>query len=107
MPARQAGYDAMEIRNGEPVRLQIKGRCVGEKAKRGQRLGAIDPTKEFDAVVLVLLDANYEAIAIYEAPRSAVLAALAAPGSRARNQRGALGIQKFKSIATPRWLRGT
>lgn len=90
-PARQAGYDAIEMRNGQPVRIQIKGRCVLPGCKPGQRMGALDIKKEFDAVLLVLLDENLEAMAIYEAPRGAVVDALTAPGSKSRNERGALG----------------
>ena len=104
-PARQAGYDATEIRDGQTVRLQIKGRCVLEGSKPGQRMGSIDVKKEFDAVLLVLLDGEFEATAIYEAPRHAVISALAAPGSKSRNERGALGVSKFKSIGAVRWQR--
>lgn len=103
--ARQAGYDATETRNGQVFRLQIKGRCVLEGSKPGQRMGSIDIKKEFDAVLLVLLDGNFEATAIYEAPREVVIAALTKPGSKSRNERGALGISKFKSIARIRWQR--
>ena len=95
-PARHAGFDA--IRPGDGKRLQIKGRCILPGAKPGQRLGSIDITKEFDAVLLVLLDANFDATEIYEADRGAVVAALTAPGSKSRNERGALGVSKFKSI---------
>ena len=102
-PARQAGYDAIERQNGTERRLQIKGRCVLPKSKPGQRLGAIDIKKEFDAVLLVLLDEDFDATAIYEAERSAVVAALTKPGSKARNEKGALGLSKFRSIATLRW----
>lgn len=104
-PARQAGYDATEIRDGQVVRLQIKGRCVLEGASPGQRMGSIDIKKEFDAVLLVLLDGDFEATVIYEAPREAVVAALTKPGSKSRNERGALGISKFKSIGAVRWQR--
>ena len=104
-PARQAGYDATEIRHGQTFRLQIKGRCVLEGSKAGQRIGSIDIKKEFDSVLLVLLDGNFEATVIYEAPRLAVIAALTAPGSKSRNERGALGISKFKSIGVVRWQR--
>jgi hypothetical protein len=106
-PARQVGYDATEIRDGQIFRLQIKGRCVLEGSKPGQRMGSIDIHKEFDAVLLVLLDGDFEATAIYEAPREAVINALTAPGSKSRNERGALGISKFKSIAAIRWQRST
>ena len=63
--------------------------------KPGQRLGRIDITKEFDAVLLVLLNEDFEATAIYEADRSAVIGALTTPGSQARNMKGALGVSKF------------
>lgn len=104
-PARQAGYDAIEMRNGQAVRLQIKGRCVLPGSKPGQRMGTLDISKEFDAVLLVLLDEYLEATAIYEAPSGAVVNALTAPGSKSRNERGALGVSKFKSLATLRWSR--
>ena len=104
-PARQAGYDATAIRGCQTFRLQIKGRCVPEGSKPGQRIGSIDIGKEFDAVLLVILDGKFEATAIYEAPRAAVITALKAPGSKSRNERGALGISKFKSIGVIRWQR--
>jgi hypothetical protein len=100
-PARQAGYDAIE-RSGR--RVQIKGRCVLPNSKPGQRVGAIDIRKEFDAVLLVLLDEYFDATSIYEADRAAVVAAVTTPGSKAR-ERGALGVVKFKSIGTLRWKR--
>jgi hypothetical protein len=103
MPARQTGYDAIEERDNQVVHLQIKGRCLLEGSKRNQRLGQIDIRKEFDAVLLVLLDSNLDATAIYEASREAVIAALAEPGSAARNERGALSIAKFISIGRLRW----
>jgi len=102
-PARQAGYDATEVVKGKARKLQIKGRCILKGASPGQRLGSIDINKEFDAVLLVLLDENYEATVIYEATREAVMDALVKPGSKARNERGALSISKFKSIGHVRW----
>lgn len=102
-PARQAGYDAVERVDGQPRHLQIKGRCLLPGAKKSQRLGKIDTKKSWDAVLLVLLDEDFEALEIYEAPRAAILKALSAPGSKARNERGALAVRKFKSIAKLRW----
>jgi hypothetical protein len=63
-PARHTGYDATRESDGR--KYQIKGRCILPGSKPGQRLGAIDITKEFDAVLLVLLDENFNAQAIYE-----------------------------------------
>jgi hypothetical protein len=102
-PARTAGYDAIRKRNGRIHRLQIKGRCVLPGANSGQRMGAINVEGEFDGVLLVLMDESFNATAIYEADRSDVVAALIAPGSVARNERGALGVQKFKSIGRCVW----
>ena len=53
--------------------------------------------------MVVLLDVHFNATEIWEADRGAVLAALAVPGSRARNVRGALAVAKFKSIGRLRW----
>src|SRR5438132_12002486 len=105
--ARQAGYDALEKRDGSTRRLQIKGRCLLPNCKPGQRLGSIDVIKEWDAVLLVLLDENFDATEIYEAKRKAVLSALAAPGSKALHERGYLGVAMFKAIGILRWLSYT
>lgn len=104
-PARNAGY-AIEKAKGRTHRLQIKGRCLLPRCKPSQRLGSIDVKKKWDAVLLVLLDENFDATEIHEANRRAVAAALAAPGSKARNERGALAVSKFKAIGKLRWRRG-
>jgi len=107
VPARQAGYDAVR-RNGEKTqRLSIKGRCILPGGSKSQRLGKIDIKKPFDAVLLVLMDETLNATTIYEAPRRKVIAAITVPGSKARNDRGALSVSKFKSIAQCVWKRGT
>ncbi len=103
-PVRQSGYDAVRHTPMGQQRLQIKGRCVLPGSKPGQRLGRIDRmNEEWDAVILVLLDEHFDASEIYEADRAAVVAALEEPGSRSRNERGALGISKFKSISRKIW----
>ena len=104
-PARQAGYDATEEKNGYSRRFQVKGRCLLDDSRPGQ-LGSIKIDTEWDAVLLVLLDQNLDATAIYEAERTDIEAALTAPGSKARNERGSLSISKFKRIGRQRWQRG-
>jgi hypothetical protein len=106
-PARHAGHDAIEHINGTVRRLQIKGRCLLDNCKPGQRLGSIRIEKEWDAVLMVLLDQNFDAVEIFEAERTPVVAALTAPGSKARNERGAMAVSKFKSIGKLRWRRST
>lgn len=99
---RQAGYDAVAP-NG--MRYQIKARCLSEKPNRGQRMGSIQLAKPWDAVLLALLDGDFELQEIYEAGRQEVTDALLAPGSKARNERGALSVSKFKSIGRRVWKR--
>lgn len=100
---RQAGYDATRETPSGVQYLQIKGRCILPSSKRGQRIGRIDLGREWDVVLLVLLNGDFEATVIYEADRSAVAAALSAPGSKARNERGALAVSKFKAIGHVIW----
>jgi hypothetical protein len=102
-PPRMAGYDALRTTAGGEERVQVKGRCIPTGAKPGQRLGKIDLTKPWDVVVLVLLDVTMNPTAMYEAKRPEITAALTAPGSRARNERGALSVSKFKSIGQQVW----
>src|SRR5690606_2308109 len=99
--AREAGYDAVDA---DGRRLQIKARSIpASKRIVGQRLGRIDLDKPWDAVLLVLMDEFFRPTAIYEADRAAVMEALQKPGSKARNERGALAITKFKSIGKQVW----
>lgn len=99
---RHAGYDAIR---SDGTRIQIKGRVLFETSKPGQRIGRIRLDHEWDSVMLVILDADFSPLEIYEAPRAKVKEALTVPGSRARNERGSLGISKFKSIAEFVWSR--
>lgn len=98
--ARQAGYDAIAP---DGHRIQIKARCVLPGSNKSQRLGSIKLDHEWDTVILVLVDINFEPIKIYEALREDIKRELAKPGSKARNERGALSISKFRSIASLIW----
>lgn len=101
--ARMPGYDAL---GADGRRIQIKARMFApDRTLGGQRLGKIKPGSEFDTVMLVMLDSEYQPWVIWEAHRVAVLDALAAPGSRSRNERGALSISKFRSLANEVWRR--
>lgn len=101
-PVRQPGYDALGP-GSKAERLQIKGRCISAKLKAGARVGAIRLKHPWDAVLLVLLNVDFEATAIYRAERAAVRKALTKPGSRARNERGQLSISQFRAIARRVW----
>jgi len=105
--ARQSGYDAIRHEKGKVTKIQIKGRCIPASAKPGQRLGSIQLDKEWDTVLLVLLDEDLEVLSMYEAERTKVARALLAPGSKARNERGALSVSQFKAIGREVWKRNS
>ena len=99
--ARTAGYDAKD-KAGR--RIQIKARSIpSDQNLGGQRLGSIRLDQEWDIVLLVVMNERFEVRWIYEAEREAIEAALKAPGSKARNERGALSLTKFKSIGRQVW----
>lgn len=103
LDARSPGYDAIDAQGR---RIQIKTRMYDPgKALGGQRMGAIKAASIFDEVMLVMLDMDYSPWIIWRAGRGQVLDALAAPGSKSRNERGALSVSKFRSFAEPVWVR--
>jgi len=54
-------------------RIRSKGRCILPGCKPSQRVGKINITKPFDAVLLVLLDKDFDVTHIYEADRAHVI----------------------------------
>jgi hypothetical protein len=77
--ARQPGYDAV-AQDGH--RIQIKARCVLPDSSAGQRIGSIKFVHEWDTVILVLMDIDFEPIQIYEAFRANIERELTRPGLR-------------------------
>jgi len=69
----------------------------------GQRVGKIDLTKDWDSVVLVILDEQFLPTYMYEAVRSALNPVLTRPGSKAWNMRGQISISQFKAVAKLLW----
>lgn len=98
--ARQPGYDAIAA---DGRRIQIKTRCVLPGCKQSQKLGSIKLVHEWDTVILVLIDKDFEPLELFEAQRPDVEHELSKPGSKARNIRGSLSISKFKTIAKLLW----
>lgn len=96
----EGGWDAVEPGTGR--RIQIKSRTIFDEAKGGERIGQLKLNQEWDAVVLVLMDDEYEPYEIYEVDRAAVAEALAQASSN-RAKRGAMSVARFKVIGRLRW----
>jgi len=100
---RSLGYDAIGKGPREGKRVQIKGRAIFDEQKSGQRIGQLKTEQEWDSVVLVLMNEEYEATKIYEADRETLTEALNESSSSNRKKRGAMSIAKFKIIANLVW----
>ena len=97
------GYDAIgQQGEREGVRYQVKGRAIFDETKGGQRIGQLKLEQDWDAVLLVLLDEEYQPFAIYEADRSELEPALE---DSSRNKRGAMSVARFKIISRQVWAR--
>lgn len=101
-----AGYDAIGKGAREGVHIQIKGRAIFDESKGGQRIGQLKVEQEWDSVMLVIMDENFETEAIYEANRDEINEALQESGTGKRSKRGAMSIARFKNISQLVWTRG-
>ncbi|MCF6283124.1 MAG: hypothetical protein L3J28_13140 [Candidatus Polarisedimenticolaceae bacterium] len=102
-PEGEMGYDAINPRKNN-CRIQIKSRTIFDETKTGQRIGQIKMEQEWDSVVLVLMNKEYEPYEIYEAKRDD-LEESANKSSSNRAKRGALSIARFKIIGHLVWTK--
>jgi len=97
------GVDAIDPARSD-LRVQIKSRTIFDESKSGQRIGQIKVDQEWDVVVLVLMDSDYEPYEIYEAGRDELLDYMD-QSSAGRAKRGALSIARFKIIGDLVWTK--
>lgn len=98
---RSQGFDAKRLLSKGPKKVQIKARTIFNDNYRGQRLGQLKLDKDWDSVVLVLMNEEYQAFEIFEASRDDILDNLNDNSSRMK--RGAMSVAKFRNIATLVW----
>jgi len=79
------GYDALGRGVREGKRIQIKGRTIFDENKTGQRIGQIKIDKEWDSIVLILLDSDYQPFKIFEADRNKILEVLGGSSDAKKN----------------------
>ncbi len=79
----------------------IKGRVIFETSKSSPRIGQLNTNKNWDRVVLVLFDEDYQAEEIYEATRDEIDEAMHHDSNR--KKRGAMSVAQFKIIAELVW----
>ncbi len=91
------GFDAYD-KDGK--KIQIKGRTIFEGSKSGQRIGQLKLEQDWDAVVLVLMDSEFQPTKIYRAEYDVVMDAFEDTN---RSKRGAMSVARFKKIAELVW----
>jgi len=96
------GWDAVEPESGR--RIQIKSRTIFDESKGGERIGQLKMNQDWDSVVLVLMDENYEPYEIYEAQRDDLEESVDAASS-GRSKRGAMSVARFKIVGELVWDR--
>ncbi len=101
---RSGGCDATGTNEREGLRVQIKGRVVGDSIKSGHRIGQLNPDAEWDIVILSLMDNNFEALEMYQATREEILQAMHDTSGN-RVKRGAISVAKFRIIGQLVWTR--
>ena len=100
------GYDAIGLHGSRKGhRFQIKGRAIFDEKKGGQRLGQIKTDQEWDKILLVLMDEEFETTEIYEASRDDILNDLDDVSTSNRSKRGAMSVARFKRLAQLVWTR--
>ena len=102
---RAGGIDAIGNGDREGQRIQVKSRVIAQDKKSGARIGQLNPDGDWDTILLVIMDQDYEPCEIYEATREEVQEAMSS--SSRRSSRGALSVAKFKIISWLVWTRET
>lgn len=95
----QDSWDAVEPESGK--RIQIKSRTIFDESKGGERLGQLKLNQDWDEVILVLMDEDYEPYEIYAAERETVEECI--DESSSRKKRGAMSVARFKIIGRLVW----
>lgn len=104
IPEKPGGYDAVgKSGSRKDKRVQIKGRAIFDETKGGQRIGQLKTNQDWDSVVLVIMNEEYEPVEIYEGEREDIENALDEQQTSNRAKRGAMSVAKFKHVARLVW----
>ncbi|GJM04733.1 MAG: hypothetical protein DHS20C09_07240 [marine bacterium B5-7] len=95
------GYDAVYTVGEERLKVQIKGRVIFNEKRQGHRLGQIKTEQEWDAIILVIMNADFMPDEIYMAKRYDIMDVL--EDKIKNNKKGAMTIAQFKLISELLW----
>lgn len=93
------GYEAIFSKNGINQRVQVKGRAIFNNKRSGHRLGQLKLEQEWDAIILLIMDEDYESREIYIANKESILDAV----NNSKNKRGSISVARFRNIGELIW----
>ena len=96
-----SGYDAIGTGERADLRVQIKGRVIGDCVKSAHRVGQLNPGGQWDIVILSLMDEDFEPLEMYQLSRNEVIDALRASSNRHKT----ISVAKFRIIGELVWTR--
>ncbi len=97
--SNESGYDAVFLYKGERLHVQIKGRAVVNPKRSGHRLGQLKLDQDWQAIVMVIMNVDFETSEIYIAERDAIAEVL----GENKNRRGSISVARFKIIGELLW----
>ena len=98
-PKDETGFDAFMDYQGDLLKVQIKGRAIFNEKRSGYRLGQLKLEQDWQAILLVLMDAELETEEIYLAYREDITDVLEGK----QNKRGSISVARFKIIGELIW----
>ena len=85
--------------------VQIKSRVVFDSRKTGHRIGQLNTGADWQKLVLVIMDDNYQPDEIYQMDRGTALQALEQSENSSQKKRGAMSLARFRVMAELVWER--
>jgi hypothetical protein len=104
---RVGGVDAIGNGKRQGQRIQVKSRILTTDSKSGTRLGQLNTNGDWNTLLLIIMDEDYEPCEIYEAARDDIMDEIDEAAGSKRAKRGALSVAKFKNISWLVWTRET
>ena len=98
------GVDAVGKNKQDGLKVQIKGRVIGDSVKSGHRIGQLNTDGDWDVTVLSLMDNDFQPLEMYQATRAKIQQTLSDPSS-SKNKRGAISVARFKIIGELVWTQ--
>ncbi|MDF1644748.1 MAG: hypothetical protein P1U80_11255 [Pseudomonadales bacterium] len=99
-PDGLSGVDAV---SGDDLRYQIKNRVVFDDSKGGHRIGQLNFHGDWNVLLLVLLDEQYNTVEIYQMDRETAVEAVDELNNDTRKKRGPMSVAKFKALGSLVW----